>query len=31
MFQEVLAALDKNEPAHARDLLTRLIKADPNN
>lgn len=31
MFQEVLAALDKNEPARARDLLTRLLKADPNN
>lgn len=31
MFNEVLAALDQNEPARARDLLTRLIKADANN
>jgi len=31
MFNEVLSALDKNEPARARDLLTRLIKSNPNN
>ena len=31
IFAEVLSALDKNEPERARDLLTRLIKANPNN
>ena len=31
IFTEVLSALDKNEPERARDLLTRLIKANPNN
>lgn len=31
MFNEVLAALDQDQPARARDLLTRLIKGNPNN
>lgn len=31
LFTEVLSALDKNEPERARDLLTRLIKSNPNN
>ena len=29
MFAEVLAAIDHNQRARARDLLTRLIKANP--
>jgi tetratricopeptide (TPR) repeat protein len=30
MFQEALQAIEKGERARARDLLTRLLKADPN-